>query len=173
MKNTDKSTGAIKSIEYGHHEVHDGKYFQVMYSVASIGALTTTDDTQQITWHTPTGPKQMHLVTRAMCGATALFKFTEAYTGGDATASGTLVGYNKYRARANSPIVFSYDTTVVTGGTVLETEYISAGKFGAGETRSSQEWILKPSTNYAISLYLNAAEPATLALEWYMHADRR
>jgi hypothetical protein len=172
MKNTDKSTGAIKSIEYGHHELHDGKMYQVMYSVASIGALTTTDNTQQISWTTPMGPSQMHMTVNAYCGASALFLFTEAPTGGDATASGTLVSYNKYRARPNHSVVFSYDGTEVSGGTVLETEYISAGKFGAGETRSAQEWILRTNTKYAVSLLLDAAEPATLALEYYMHTDR-
>ena len=173
MKNTDKSTGAIKSIEYGHHEVHDGKMYQVMYSVPNIGALTTTDDTMQITWTTPNGPALMHMTIDAYCGASALFLFTEAPTGGDLTASGTLVSYNKYRGRANHSVVFSYDGTEVSGGTVLETEYISAGKFGAGETRSAQEWILRSNTKYAVSLLLNDAQPATLALEYYMHADRR
>jgi hypothetical protein len=172
MKGIDKLTGWNKTISGPHHEVHEGKYYEVEYSVASIGALTTTDDTMQISWTSPSGPAQMNLVMNATCGATALFLFTEAPTGGDATASGTLVGRNKNRYFPDSTIVFSYDGTEVSGGTVLETEYLSGGKFGAGETRSSQEWILRPSTKYAVSLLLNAAEPATIALGWYMKTDR-
>ena len=168
MKGIDPVTGWLKTIAGAHHEVHEGDYYEAFYSVASIGALTTTDDTMQITWTSPDSTKFMNLIINANCGATALFKFTEAPTGGDATASGTLVGYNKNRSYPNSPITFSYDGTVVTGGRVLESEYLSGGKFGAGESRSGQEWILRPNTKYAVSLYLNAAEPAAINLGWYM-----
>jgi hypothetical protein len=168
MKGIDPITGWLKTIDGAHHEVHEGSYYEVTYSVASIGALTTTDDTQQITWTTPNSTKLMNLVVNAYCGATALFLFTEAPTGGDATPTGTLVGYNKNRSYPDSPITISYDGTEVSGGTVLEREYLSGGKFGAGENRASQEWILKPNTKYAVSLYLNAAQPSTLSLGWYM-----
>jgi len=64
------------------------------------------------------------------------------------------------------------NTAVVTGGTVLETETLTAGKFDAGESRGSQEWILKRSTLYAAALYLNGAGVASISLNWYEHTAK-
>jgi len=172
MKEKDKRTGWVKTVSGPHGEIHEGKFYSVHYNVADLGAMTTPDDAIQLTWTTPVGPARMNLTIHAQCGAAALYKFTEAWTGAGITATGTIVGYNRNRAFPNSSITFSYDATLVTGGTVLQQEYITTGKFDAGESRDSQEWILKPNTPYAVSLFLGAAEIATLSLDWYMKTDR-
>ena len=172
MKGLDSVTGWLKTISGPHHEIHEGKSYHVHYSVASIGALTTPDDAIQISWTTPGGPSQMNMVIHAQCGASALYKFTEGWTGAGVSPTGTLTGHNKNRAFPDSSITFSYDATLVTGGTVLEQEYVATGKFSAGESRDSQEWILDVNTKYAVSLFLAAAEIATISLEWYMKRDR-
>ena len=172
MKGIDKRTGWAKGITGPHGEIHEGKYYHLNYNVESIGAMTTPDDAIQITWTAPHGPGNMNLVIHVQCGAAALYKFTEGWTGAGVSPTGTKIGYNRNRNFPNSNIVFSYDATLVTGGTVLEQEYITTGKFGSGESRDSQEWILRRDTKYAVSLYLAAAEIATITLEWYMKRDR-
>ena len=172
MKGLDSVTGWLKTITGPHHEIHEGKSYHVHYSVASIGALTTPDDAIQISWTTPGGPSQMNMVIHAQCGASALYKFTEGWTGAGASPTGTIPAYNKNRRFSNSSVVFSYDATLVTGGIILEQEYVASGKFGSGESRDSQEWILSPNTKYAVSMFLNAAEVATISAEWYMKTDR-
>ena len=113
------------------------------------------------------------MVVHAKCGATALFKFTEAWTGGGTSPTGTITAYNKNRNSDNtSGLVISYDATEVTGGIVLETEYVATGKFGAGETRSAQEWVLKQNTNYAVSLFLAGANEASIGLDYYEHTNK-
>lgn len=173
MSSIDKTTGANVVMLYAHHELHEGDMWSCFYSVASIGAMTTPDDAIQLTWTTPKGPGLMHLVIHAQCGGPALYKFTEGWTGAGVSPTGTITGYNRRRDRENSNIIMYYDATLVTGGVVLEQEYISTGKFGAGESRSSQEWILNQNTKYAVSLYLNDAQIATIKIDWYFHKDRK
>ena len=172
MKNIDKRTGWRTGIDGPHHEIHEGNSYKVNYNVASIGAMETPDDAIQITWTSPMGPKNMNLTIHVQCGAAALYKFTRGWTGGGTSPTGTVVGYNRNHNFPNSNIAFYYDATLVTGGEVLEQEYITTGKFGAGESRDSQEMILRANTAYAVSLYLNAAEIATISLDWYMKRDR-
>ena len=173
MSAIDEKTGAATIIDYEHHEVHEGSHYFCSYSVASIGAMTTPDDMIQLTWATPNSTKLWHLTIGGKCGATALYKFTEGWTGGGVSPTGSLVGYNRNRNYKNASTPIYYDATEVTGGIVLEQEYVAAGKFGAGESRGAQEWVLRPSENYAVSLYLNAANEAELELNWYEHSNRK
>ena len=115
----------------------------------------------------------MNLVTHVRCGASALYKFTRAWSGGGATPGGTVPGRNRNHMFPDSSIVFSYGASLVTGGNLLDSQYITTGKFTAGELRDSEEELLKTNTNYAVSLYLAAAETATIQLDWYMKTDRR
>lgn len=173
MSGIDEITGATTIVEYAHHEVHEGSHYFCGYSVASIGAMETPDDMIQLTWTTPNSTKFWHLVIAVRCGGTALYKFTEGWTGGGGSPTGSLTGYNRNRNHKNSSTPIYYDAAVVTGGTLLEQEYITTGKFGAGESRSSQEWVLRLSETYAVSLYLNAANEAQIELNWYEHSNRK
>jgi len=163
----DHTTGTLVTVTHASHEEHEGHAYMCLYSVASIGGLD--NDLMQLTWTTPDTDVELHMIKGAKCGATALFKFTEGWTGGG-TATGTIPIYNRRRNSLNtSSVVVSYGTVAVTGGTALKTEYLSTGKFGAGETRDQNEWILKPNTKYAVSLFLNADETAEISLNWYEH----
>ena len=170
MKGIDSVTGWGKTISGPHHEVHEGKYYKATTSTANIGA--ETGDHIQLTWKTPGGPAQMNMVIHVQCSAAAVYKFVKGWTGGNASADGTVPGRNRNHAFPDSSIVFSYGSTVVTGGTILETQTITTGKFGAGEFRDSQEEILDINTSYAVDIYLNAAGTAYIALDWYMKTDR-
>jgi hypothetical protein len=165
----DKSTHALTTIEYGHHEVHDGSHYECYDGTANIGAEAAPLDAIQLTFLTP-ATKEVHLVIHAKCSAAAVYTFTEGYTG-EGTGGSSVVAYNKNRGSLNTAgmVVEKEATAVVTGGTVLETYTLSTGKFDAGESRSAQEWVLKKNTKYAVGLYLNAAGVATIQLSWYEH----
>ena len=170
MKGIDPRTGWQKTISGPHGEVHEGKYYKAVTSTSNIGA--ETGDIIQLIWTTPAGPAQMNLVIHVQCSAAALYTFTKGWTGGAASIDGTVPGRNRNHAFPDSSIVFSYGATAVTGGTVLETQTITTGKFGAGEFRDSQEEILDFNTNYSVDIYLNAAGVAYIALDWYMKTDK-
>ena len=170
MKGLDKRTGWVKTISGPHGEVHEGKYYKAVTSTANIGG--ETGDHIQLIWTSPGGPAQMNMVVHVQCSAAAVYTFRKGWTGGGASAGGTVPGRNRNHAFPDSSIVFSYGATVTTGGTVLETQTITTGKFGAGEFRDSQEEILDFNTNYSVDIYLNAAGTAYIALDWYMKTDK-
>jgi len=170
--NFDKSTNALVTISYEHHEVHSGSFFSTYEETSDIGAETAPADAIQIIFTTP-ADDEVHMVIHAMCTAAAVYTFTEAWTGG-AGGGVTLTPYNRDRnssKRSGMTSMQDSNTAVVTGGTVLETQTLTTGKFDAGEMRASQEWILKKSTKYAVGLYLNGAGVAEIALNWYEHKN--
>ena len=169
----DKSTNAITTLTYAHHEVHAGSYFSTYEHTTDIGAETAPADAIQITFTTP-AVKEIHMIIHAQCTAAAVYTFTEAWTGG-AGGGVALTAYNRDRNSDNKTTLtdlLDSNTAVVTGGTVLETQTLTTGKFDAGESRDAQEWILKRNTKYAIGLYLAAAETATISLNWYEHTNK-
>ena len=170
MKGVDPRTGWQKTISGPHGEVHEGKAYKVTTSTANIGA--ETGDHIQLIWTTPGGPAQMNMVVHVQCSAAAVYTFRKGWTGGGASAAGTVPGRNRNHRFPNSSVVFSYGATVTTGGTVLETQTITTGKFAAGELRDSQEEILDVNTKYSVDIYLNAAGTAYIQLDWYMKTDK-
>jgi len=169
--NFDKSTNALVTISYEHHEVHSGSFFTAYDSTADIGGEAAPADAIQLTWTTP-ADDEIHMVIHAKCTAAAVYTFTEAWTGG-AGGGAAVVAYNRDRNsnKTSGMTIAKENTAVVTGGTVLVTETITTGKFDAGESRSSQEWILKKNTKYAAAIYLNGAGVASISLDWYEHKN--
>jgi len=55
-------------------------------------------------------------------------------------------------------------------------EYIGAkgsgNTFSGGESRGTQEWMLKPNTFYQLSVYNTANVPGTIQVSWYEHVSR-
>jgi len=182
----DQSTHVVTTIDYAHHEIHAGSYFVVTYSVASLGALTTPDDMITLTFKTPNTTKWCHFVFSAKGTAAMRTRFIEGGTGGGASATGTVAILNKNRNSTNTSDVLnvegtpatgsvSYDATLVTGGTTLWDEYLegSTGPMSGGAASGTrEEFILKQNTQYQLSLYGTATEPASLIMFWYEHTDK-
>ena len=170
--NFDRSTNALVTISYEHHEVHSGSFFSAYDSTADIGGEDAPADAIQLTWTTP-ADKEIHMVIHAKCSAAAVYTFTEAWTGG-AGGGAAVVAYNRNRNsnKTSGMTIAKENTAVVTGGTVLESYTITTGKFDAGEARSSQEWVLKKSTLYAVALFLDGAGVASIQLSWYEHTNK-
>ncbi len=170
----DEATRAVNFIDYAHHEVHGGSSYHVTYSVASLGAMTSPDDTIQLHFTTPNTTKWLHMIVHARSGGESNYVITEAPTGGMTSPTGTLTAYNKNRnSSKTSGITVSYDGALATGGAEIHNEYIGQGnKASAGESRGTQEFVLKQNTAYAIKMTDTTAITATLILDWYEHTDK-
>jgi hypothetical protein len=168
----DDSTHALTVIDYEHHEVHAGSMYGAYDHTANIGAIDTPTDAIQLTFLTP-AVKEVHMVIHAKSSVAALYKFTEAYTA-EGTNGDTVTAYNKDRnsSKTSGMAIENKADVLVTGGILLETQTLTSAKFGSGESRSSQEWILKKSTLYAVSLYLDGAGIATISLGCYEHTNK-
>ena len=185
----DKITGAETTIDYAHHEVHGGSHYNISYSVASVGGLTTPDDTMTLSWKTPAGEKLLHVVISAICSSGARFRFIEGKGTGGATPTGVITAHNSHRGSTKTSIItdvaganvgnVSYDATLFTGtgSDVLVDEYIGADGLGnsfvSGSSRSEQEWVLAPSTEYQLSIFETDAVPGTIQMAWYEHTSLR
>ena len=181
----DQSTHAQKAIDYAHSEIHSGNNYILQYSVTSLGAMTSPDDTITLTFTTPNTTKWMHLLLSAKGTAGWRVRFIEAPTGGAASATGTLTVLNSNRNSSNTPGLLdlasavgkvSYDATLATGGTTVVDEYIPGAvtnqSTGVGGAGGRSEIILKQNTKYQLSIYGTDSDPATLKLDFYEHTNK-
>ena len=180
----DAVSGAMIVINHEENEKHDGNDFFVLYSVASLGALTTPDDTMTLTFKTPDSTKIGHFVFRATGTAGWRLRLIEAPSGGATSPTGTLDIYNSKRASTKTSTFksiagvaakVSYDALLATGGKTLWDEYIAgsggplSGGSGAGH---DEEILLKPNTTYQLSMYGTATDAGTLKIGWYEHIPK-
>jgi len=180
----DSSTDAVLTIGQAHHEKHDGADYYIMYSVVSLGAMTTPNDMITLTFTTPDTAKWSHFTFRVTGTGGWRVRVIEAPTGGAETPTGSLVPVNSNRnvshvstlidlaSAANS---VSYDATLATGGVTLWDEYIAGSahpQAGGGSAGHDEEVILKQDTKYQISLFGTDTDPATLRIAWYEHTNR-
>jgi len=181
-KAIDRTTNARTTIEYPHHETHAGKRFYVMYSVASLGAMTTPNDLITLDFTTSDSTTWDHLI--FLCKGSSGFRvrLIEAPTGGAASPTGQINILNHNRNSLTASVttngttagIVNYDSTQATGGITLWDDYIegsTSGITGSGAIANRDELELKQNTKYQISIYGTATEPASIYLDWYEHAD--
>ena len=183
-KYRDDSTQALMTVDYPHHEKHEGDDFFVVYSVASVGALTSPNDTMTLTFTTPNTTKWAHFTFRANGTAGWRIRIIEAPTGGATSQTGIMAAYNSNRNITSLSTIktiggtagsVSYDATLATGGTTLWDEYIhgTSGPQSAGDSGGhDEEIILKQNTTYQLSMFGTDATPGTLKMGWYEHTDK-
>jgi hypothetical protein len=180
----DFTTHTLQTIEYEHHEIHSGSMFFVMYSVTSVGAMTTPDDTITLTWTTGnTTGKYSHFEFVAEGPSGGRVRLIEAPSGGAASPTGQITILNHRLASTSASEWAStvavnqvdYDATLATGGTTLWDSYIAGattGQTGSGLHAKRDELILKANTKYQLSLYSTATTAGYLYLNWYEHTDK-
>lgn len=181
----DASSHAITTVDYPHHEMHEGDHYFVTYSVPSLGAMTTPDDTLTLSFTTPNTTKWSHFTFTAEGPSGALVQLIEGKTGGGASSTGALTIMNNNRNSANTSAMInlegspaagsvSYDATVFTGGTTIWSKYIPGatnGIVGSGLSGTRNEIILKQNTSYQLSIFSTTTNPASLEMNWYEHTD--
>jgi hypothetical protein len=178
----DDVSDALVTISHDHSHVHEGKAFYLVYSVASVGALTTPDDTMTLSFKTPAASSGLfHLIVFWSGEQGTRCRIIEGKSGGGANPTGTLDPVNTNRSLASTASAIlavdgttadkiSYDATVFTGGTTIWDEYLPGARgVSQGQSRGTHELILATSTFYQVSLVEAGTVPGTIQLEWYEH----
>jgi hypothetical protein len=183
-KHTDDSTNQVVTVDYEHHELHEGSMFTCHY----VQEVTDIADRSVIAFTTPAS-KEVHMVVHASATAASELIILEGATGTTAGATDLTV-YNRFRDSTNTSLLTSIDGTLgsvsyyslttdtaITGGTEVYKEYIGAGKTGqasAGASRGGHEWILKASTVYDIELKAldSNTNGQNVELVWYEHTNK-
>jgi hypothetical protein len=157
--NVDSETGALNTIDYPHHERHEGKSW-----CAGGTAVLGNNALDMVTIQTSS--TRAHLLISAKgtaAGNVALYE-TVVSTGSAAKAM-----YNHDRNNTAAPKITTQVTSILTTtGTAIWQDRFGAGQIAGGATRTEGEWILKKDTKYALVIQSNAASNSTAwFLDWY------
>lgn len=163
----DEATGAITSIDYAHHEIHEGCSYIVQENDDDLDNGQTLD----LTVITPNTTSWMHSVWSAE-GTKAIHIFV--YEGVTTNISGVArTPVNRDRNSSNMPSgIFREGDTFVALGTLLWQWHTGDKKIsGIGEERD--EFLLRQNTQYLFRIESEVNDNAvTGQLSFYEHAHR-
>ena len=189
----DGMTTALKTISYEHHEIHSGSSFHAYYNITTAA---TSGHQSGLYIKTPAaGGKLCHLIVAFQASVAADMSVCEApvIAANTGTAHGVTI-FNHYRDsikasgcfdNATSPAVnkvtnlaeaaFNGDATWTTGTVIMKEPLVvgSGPKPAGGNTRGTQEWILKANTAYVfmITNTVATANVHHISLDWYEHTN--
>jgi len=186
----DDSTYAMTTVDYVHHEIHEGSAFACHYSQT---APTNAGEMTIIAFKTPNTTKYIHVLAFASSTAASIFSIYED-SDLDLDEGTDLAIYNHNRNSSTASVVSTIETAAEAGkatsytvvqaaGATLSTakpiyqRYLGAAAAGAdtsGETRSDEEFVLKANTQYAFVVASTTADDNThhIHLNWYEHTDK-
>ena len=163
----DNVSGSNHFITFPHHKLHNGDSYQLQVTSDNLGG--ETGDHLTLSFVTPDSTKLVHVFPNAYGSGEIYFTMREAPTGGGTAGSAATV-LQRNRSLSNVSDVTSplKAVAVGTGGTLLEEQYIGAGKDkAAGETRDRGEWVLARNTRYIFRAYTTADVQSVLTVDWY------
>lgn len=179
----DEVTGAITTIEYEHHEIHEGCAFKSDINTEDL-KNEGANNALHISFTTSNMARWTHLVVYGWASGAADLSIVEAPTGGVAGGSNLAV-FNRDRNSSTASTMISTDDTAAnqltqdatapTGGTEIHHWKLGAGKNKiGGDNRGNEEFILRQNTKYSLRMTSAVAVTrAQLTLEWYEHTNRR
>ena len=171
----DANTGAIVTIEFPHHQIHDGKHFQ--YSEVVELPINNVLDIQITTTNTT---EWAHM--------TAEFDVeseTEWWVYENVTINVAGAAVNEYNTNRNSAngatIVLATITnaniananadTAIAGATFLFHGKAGAGKKVGGQGSSRQELVLLQNEDYTLRFSATGAGYVSFLIRWYEHTN--
>jgi hypothetical protein len=168
-KSFDKSTTAINTLDYPHHEIHSGS----SYTFSLVTTAAQGGGTQVTRFVTDDTAKWTHMLATFLSDqpfTVTLYEDTTFLANGTGGAS-----FNRNRnSDKTSSLTISYGATIDAAGTQLY--QARTGARGVGSSiRSDNEWLLKQNTAYAVELTnhgTSAAANLSIALNYYQHTDR-
>jgi hypothetical protein len=165
----DRVTGALTTIDYPHHEIHDGGDFLVSYKSPDANPIA---DDATINLIITTRSRYAHMVFRSASGGDMEVELLDGPTV-TAGSGNAMTAFNKNRASTRAATVgVRRDMTITDDGTRIENELMPGGTGGAsigGASEQRPEWVLNISTVYAFRITNRAgnAQPMSIAIEWY------
>ena len=187
----DDSTHALHTIDYPHHEIHSGSSYTAQYSITTAA---TSGHRSGIYIKTP-AVKEIHLVVSfsATHAADASIQQAPTIAANIGTHAVQIINRNLGSSKTsqltdNATVPAANKITTLSEaqiagdgtwalGTVVRDVPLTTGtgpKPLGGNARSSQEYILKPSTAYVFLLTNTAASANThhILIDWYEHTAR-
>ena len=175
------SEGLI-TIDYAHHETHEGDAFETSAVDESMG----DGDTVILAFKTMSAPKRMHMIMEFATLVGGHIDIIEGPTWDNQTGTLNPIYNRKREAEMGSSGVLEdqgqasfiasdnmiLDPTTFAGGTAIHTHFVFGARGSPASARGVHEWLLKPDTQYGIRLTADgAANAAHMRVEWYEHSD--
>ena len=164
----DENTGAIATIEWEHHQLHEGNTFTIL-EVTDLGNGAVRD----ILVVSPDTTEWAHLVWEIEHELETSIQF---YRDTTYTDNGTeITSFNRNGNSTNTATTLVYHTPTITNvGTLVGTIQQGNGKKAGGSDRTSNEFILKQNTAYLIrinNLTVNN-DIIFMKLNWYEQINK-
>jgi len=162
---TQDGNRACVTVEYPHHEIHEGNTYRVCKLVEDVA-----NDASFI-YLIKVGAKYSHLTANLSCEGKCYAYFYEApTTSADGTALAE-INMNRASTKTNTTNVF-YAPTVSDNGIPLCEILINGGtgpQSIGSEVRQDTEFVMKPNTNYLIVCTNKAglAKDINVNVQWY------
>ena len=157
---------AITTIDFAHHEIHEGDAFTASYKVdvangANLDLLIVTPNTD----------KRIHFTYVIEVELETDGSFYENVT---ATAGTAVAAYNRDRNNLTAATLSVTHTpsAITAGNIVIRSGHYGSGKTIGGSDRTVNEMILKKNTKYLLRLtnvIANATNYMSVRLNWYEH----
>lgn len=163
----DKTTNAIKIIDYEHNEVHGESAYQL-----GTFADVASDATFDIVFLTPNSRAWMHIVFEAEVEGECEFYVYEGSTATGGTPA-TPTNRNRNSTKTCGCTIVANPTVTVDGTLLVKTKVGSGKKFG-GEARGRTELVLKPNTKYTFRIHNVSAGELWVSpnMVWYVHTNK-
>lgn len=167
----DEITQVLMTIDYAHHEIHDGSHF-----VIHINKDIPNSGTFNVAFTTPSSTTWMHTIFAINVEGEADIKLYENVTSWTGGTSITPLNSNRNDDNVTSVTGMAYDVTISLGTpiTLAHGVYGSGRSFG-GRARNDSEFILKQNTKYFLLItnqISGAANETNISMEWYEHTSR-
>ena len=166
----DKATQSLNTIDYAHHEIHNGKHFYIE------GHQTIGSSDQpgfQVGLTTPSGSTWAHFTWELNTNGIMDTKLYE-----DAQVSGgvAITPLNNNRNSTNTSMMAISGGASGTGGLQISDVYIGGEGFKSnvgGTSKREDELILKSGTTYRRDFYSASADnTVSFKASWYEHTDK-
>jgi len=173
----DPSTHALETIDYEHHEVHEGNHF----TYCQIDADFDIADAIELLIITPNTTKWAHMVINVEAGLDTNVKLYENTAAAGHGSAGVLTAFNNNRnsVTSNTTTINTSDDGGADGTLIFESQLgISTGVgiskiTGGGVSRSLDEWILKQNSKYLLVITSGSDDSSlSIKLSWYEHTDK-
>lgn len=160
----DGVTTALKIIDYVHHEIHDGSYFEYINAVDLAGAATVS-----FVVVTPDTTKYAHFGFRIESELECDLQMFEGATGitnGSLVSAPAVIAANRNMSDVHTTLIYTGPTLGGgSKGTLIARWHTGSGKVTGGSAGRDTEIILKRNTKYWFDL-TNVADPQTNFISW-------
>lgn len=166
----DELSGAIKTIQYAHHEIHEGNAFLVVYS-----ALADDTDAVEIRIETPAGDKRAHMLISIDSALACTVELWMNTTKTDVVGNRLTAMNRDHDSVKQSILTICHTPAGAQAGSADLQQYIGSASVSGktdtgGGTGSRAEFLLAAGSAYLIKATSRADNNAlSIVLDWYEH----